>query len=653
MLSIQSIGLMAGTKVLLDNASLTIHPKQRIGLIGQNGAGKSTLFKAIMNEVSLESGNIALPDAWVVGFVEQEVKATSQTVLDFVVTGDTLYAGIMANISSAESSDNHDALVKYYDELDKIAGYLVPLKAQQLLYGLGFIELDFVKPMTDFSGGWQVRLKLARALMQRSDLLLLDEPTNHLDIEAVSWVIQWLKNFEGAVIVISHDRHFLDEVVQGIATIDKQKIQYYSGNFAAFERQRNEQLMQQQSLHEKQKQQMQHLKSFIERFKAKASKAKQAQSRVKALERMEEVAAVQASNPFHFRFFETGAIPDPMLQVHELNFGYPNNSIIEDADLVLRSGDRIGLVGVNGSGKSTLLKLLINELQPQSGKVVQSKGIKVGYFAQHQLESLNLDQSPLQHLTAVAKSTNEFGVETLVSDQEARNFLGGFGFSSQKTFDKIADFSGGEKARLSLALMIFQKPNLIILDEPTNHLDMETRDALDMALQEFEGALILVTHDQHLLSSIVDQFWWVHDKKVTYFHGSLEEYLQQRLKHLKEQQQRLKSEKAKTVNERGEEKKVKKASRQENANLRKQLRDATKKQTFELKKVEKQLELAQTKLTELHLKMEDGGLYESNKSNELAEILIEESITKQNLESLEEKWLTLEEEITDIEAKFN
>ena len=646
MLSIQSISLMAGTKTLFQDASLTIHPKQRIGLIGKNGAGKSTLLKAIMNEVSLEGGNIAIPDVWVIGFVQQELKATSQTVLNFVVAGDTLYDSIIQNISLAEKAQNHALLVKHYDELDKISGYLIPQKAQQLLYGLGFSDKDFVKPMTDFSGGWQVRLKLARALMQRSDLLLLDEPTNHLDIEAVAWVVQWLKSFEGAVIVISHDRHFLDEVVQGIATIDNQKIQYYSGNFAAFERQRNEQLMQQQSLHEKQKQQMQHLKSFIERFKAKASKAKQAQSRVKALERMEEVAAVQASNPFKFQFLDTGVIPDPMLQVDQLNFGYQDDLIIQNTSLVLRAGDRIGLVGVNGSGKSTLLKLLIKELQPNAGKIMHSKGIRIGYFAQHQLESLNLEQSPFEHILSIAKSTNEFGVNDFVSDQEARNFLGGFGFSNQKTLENVASFSGGEKARLSLALMIFQKPNLIILDEPTNHLDMETRDALDMALQEFEGALILVTHDQHLLSSIVDQFWWVHEQTVSNFHGSLEDYLQQRLKQLKEKQQQLKAEK--TIDSSTN----KKQQRKENASLRKQLQNATRKQTAELKQVEKKLTLEQEELTKIHLQMGDSELYESAQSKTLSSVLQQEASLTKSIEALEERWLELEEEIATIEQNL-
>ena len=632
---------MAGTKVLLEGASLSINSGQKTGLIGQNGAGKSTLLKAILNEVSLDSGNIAIPDSWLIGVVQQELKATSQTILDFVVAGDSQYAEILAGINRAEQTNQHDMLVKYYDKLDQISGYLVPQKAQQLMYGLGFGETDFIKPMTDFSGGWQVRLKLAKALMQRADILLLDEPTNHLDIEAVSWLIQWLKSFEGAVIVISHDRFFLDEVVDGIASIADNKITYYAGNFAAYERQRNEQLMQQQSLHDKQKQQVQHLKSFIERFKAKASKAKQAQSRVKALERMESVAAVQAINPFKFKFYETGAVPDPMLQVESIAFGYDDSSISDHADLVLRAGDRIGLVGVNGSGKSTLLKLLIKELSPQSGKVILSKGVRVGYFAQHQLESLNLEQSPLQHMLAMAKSQNFYGIQDFVSDQEARNFLGGFGFSHEKTLEKVAAFSGGEKARLSLALMIFQKPNLIVLDEPTNHLDMETRDALDIALQEFEGALILVTHDQHLLSSIVDQFWWVHDKKVTYFNGSLEDYLQQRLKVLKEQQSKIKAGKKAGEPIAGN----KKEQRQENAQLRKQLREATKQQNKELKKIEQELESAQKKLVLCHSEMEDSSLYEAENSTKLTKILKEESILKQQVETLEESWLLLEEEI--------
>ncbi|QBZ83201.1 putative ABC transporter ATP-binding protein YheS [Hydrogenovibrio crunogenus] len=643
---------MAGLKPLLQNASLTLHPGQKIGLIGQNGAGKSTLLKAILNEVSLEAGNIAMPDTWQVGYVEQEQTHLSFSAMEYVTTGDTLYAEARTRIDQAELNNDHDALVASYDELDRISGYEVPQKAQQLLYGLGFSEAEFNKPVESFSGGWQVRLKLARALMQRADLLLLDEPTNHLDIEAVSWLIQWLKGFSGAVIVISHDRHFLDEVVQGIAHLDQGKIQYYSGNFAAFERQRNEQLMQQQALHDKQKQQMQHLKSFIERFKAKASKAKQAQSRVKALERIESVAAVQASNPFQFHFAEPEHLPDPMLFSDALSFGYEDHLILKDVDLTLRAGDRIGLVGVNGSGKTTLLKLLIKENPPKSGKLVHSKGLKIGYFAQHQLESLNLDQSPLAHMLSLTKEDME-----RVTDQEARDFLGQFGFSHDKTLNPIKHFSGGEKARLSLALMVYQKPNLIILDEPTNHLDMETRDALEMALQEFSGALILVTHDQHLLTSIVDQFWWVHDQRVERYHGDLDAYLQQRLRLLKEKQAQIKAEKSTRPGNISDTSNAssanKKAQRQQNAHYRKQLKEATRDQSKRLAKVEKQLSDAQKQLADLHAEMEDATLYEANRSKELKDILKQEAQLKVLIESLEDEWLLLEDEIEEITNSFS
>lgn len=642
MLSIQSISLNAGVKPLFDKASLTLHPGQKVGLIGQNGAGKTTLFKAILGEAHVDSGQIQMPATWQVGHVQQEVHATDMLALEYVTTGDTLYAKIMADIRQAETDDHHDQLVRGYDALDKISGYQVPLKAQQLLFGLGFSETDFQKPLKSFSGGWQVRLKLARALMQRSDLLLLDEPTNHLDIEAVAWLIQWLKQFEGAVIAISHDRHFLDEVVQGIAHVDQQKLFLYNGNFAAFERQRNERLMQQQSLHDKQKQQMQHLKSFIDRFKAKASKAKQAQSRVKALERMEEVAAVYASNPFQFEFYAPDHLPDPMLQADELCFKYGDGAdIIHNAKFVLRAGDRIGLVGVNGSGKSTLLKLLVGEIKPQSGKIQVSKGVSFGYFAQHQLESLHMNLNPVQHLMKVSES---------ITDQEARNFLGQFGFSNEKALDTVKVFSGGEKARLSMALMIYQKPNLIILDEPTNHLDMETRDALDIALQSFDGALILVTHDQHLLESIVDQYWWVHDQKVIHHHGDLNSYLQARLKHIKEMANAAKE--VANLTRPVQAAPNKKDQRKESAAQRNALRDATKKQTQKLTKVETTMAQAQQKLAQLHQTLEDSTLYDSQRAEELKQVLIDEAALKNQLETLEEDWLVLQTEIEEISAQF-
>jgi len=631
-LSLQNLSIRAGTKLLFQGATLNVHPGQKIGLIGQNGTGKTTLFKTLLGEHSVDEGHVAIPTNWLIGSVEQEVKELDLNALDYVCFGDTKYAEAQKQVAASEATEDHDALVQAYDLLDKIDGFAVPNNARQLLYGLGFSEADFEKKISEFSGGWQVRLKLARALMQRSDLLLLDEPTNHLDIEAVAWLIQWLKSYQGAILIISHDRDFLDQVVQGIAHIHQQKIDFYSGNFASFERQRNEQLMQQQALHDKQKQQMQHLKSFIERFKAKASKAKQAQSRVKALERMEEVAAVQASNPFTFKFSPPQHQPDPMLSLNHVGFSYAQNTILKEVDLVLRAGDRIGLVGVNGSGKSTLIKLLVGDLPPESGKVKISRGVKFGYFAQHQLESLIYEKSPLQHLLMLPDPP---------SDQEARNFLGSFGFSNEQCLDSIKHFSGGEKARLALAIIVYQKPNLIILDEPTNHLDMDTRDALDMALQDFDGALIIVTHDKHLLASIADQYWWVHQGKVSHFMGDLDAYLQMRLKTLKEQASAAKPQKQ------GQ---TKKQSRQASAQQRKQAEVRLKPIKQAIKKIDKELETLQTQQAKLHTMMEDNTLYEANNKEKLAKCLKEQAVCEQAIETYEMEWLELQEQLEAEEA---
>lgn len=643
MISIQNLFVRAGTKSLLENANLTIHPGQKIGLIGQNGAGKSTFFKAILGEVAHDAGEIKIPNNWQIGYVEQSNAEGSQTVLDYVSYGDSLFAEVSQALSAAEKHNDQAALVALYDKMDSIQGYQVPLQAKQLLYGLGFVDADFSRCLSEFSGGWQVRLKLARALMQRSDLLLLDEPTNHLDIEAVTWLELWLKSYPGAILVISHDRSFLDEVVQGIAEISDQKIHYFSGNFAAYERQRNEQLMQQQALHDKQKQQMQHLKTFISRFKAKASKAKQAQSRVKALERMEMVAAVQASNPFQFQFQPPKQMPDPMLQMNQICFGYDEKMIIEQADLVVRSGDRIGLVGVNGSGKTTLLKLLIGELPPKAGKVIESKGLKIGYFSQHQLETLRPEWSPVKHLLAL---------EDAPTDQEARDFLGQFGFSNQQALDSIAYFSGGEKARLALAIICFQQPNLMILDEPTNHLDMETRDALELALNEFTGGVIIVSHDKQLLNSCVDQFWWVHQGQVELYFGSLDSYLQEQMKRVKLDAQQERQEKQLANGEMVNVTTNKKALRQANAQLRKQMEQQLKPHKQSLVKLEAQMDKQQARLSEIHTLMEDASLYEPQNKSKLEPLLKEEAELKKSLENAEEQWLMLEEQIEEIKSQF-
>jgi ATP-binding cassette, subfamily F, member 3 len=642
MLAIQSISLFAGTKCLLENASLSLHPGQKVGIIGRNGVGKSTLFKAILGQQTLDAGQIAIPANWQIGYVQQEDLDSDLTALDYVLSGDTLYYQLINQLKLAEQLNDSAAMVALHDQLDHIQAYQVPLKAEQLLYGLGFEKTDLTREYRAFSGGWQVRLKLAKALMQRSDLLLLDEPTNHLDIEAVAWLEQWLASYEGAVLLISHDRHFLDQVVSGIALMEDQRITFYSGNFESYERQRSMQLMQQQSLLDKQKQRMQHLKSFISRFKAKASKAKQAQSRVKALERMEEIAPLHATNPFRFEFFNPDHLPDPMLQVEQMAFGYePAKPLLQSINLVLRAGDRIGLVGVNGSGKSTFLKLIVQELKPQIGKLIYAKGLKVGYFAQHQVEALDLDSTPVQTMLRA--------FETL-TEQQARDFLGGFGFSHDQALSPIRHFSGGEKARLSLAVIVYQKPNLIILDEPTNHLDMDARDALDEALQAFDGALIVVSHDRHMLAGIVDQYWWVHEGQVTLFHGDLDAYLQQRLLLLKQQKQaKNQAMQPGLVEESGLNKKQ---QRQQNAEQRKRLQQATQTQRKQLEKVNKQLAIKQQRMDELHTLLADDAIYQADQLANLNRLLAEQSECQTELDALEMTWLGLEEEIEEITNQF-
>jgi ATP-binding cassette subfamily F protein 3 len=638
MLAIQSVSLYAGVKCLLNGASFSLHPGQKIGLIGENGAGKSTLFKAILGGCHLDGGQIHYPASWQIGYVEQTEVQSDLSAIDYVLSGDTLYAQLMQSLSQAEQANKTDEIVRLHDQLDHIQAYEVPVKAQQLLYGLGFASTVLAQPVRTFSGGWQVRLKLARALMQRADLLLLDEPTNHLDIEAVAWLEQWLKQFSGAVLVISHDRHFLDQVVDGVVLIDQQRLHYYAGNFAAYERQRSAQLMQQQALLDKQKQRMQHLKSFIERFKAKASKAKQAQSRVKALSRMEEIAPLQAINPLRFEFLAPDNLPDPMMRIEQVAFRYEMQPILSGVDLVLRAGDRIGLVGINGSGKSTFLKLLVGDLTPNHGRIVNSKGLSIGYFAQHQLESLELSKTPVQIFL------HQFPT---CSDQQARDFLGRFGFSHEQALSEVAQFSGGEKARLSLALIVYQKPNLIILDEPTNHLDMGSRDALEEALQGFAGALIVVSHDRYLLAGIVDQYWWVHDKKVTLFQGDLDAYLQQRLTLLKAQRSEDISRPANELSTPS-----KREQRQQSAQLRKRVQEATREQRKRLAELDKQIDIMSRALADIHSALAQDDVYAAHQAAQLADYLAEQTRLQALLDEAEMSWLDLTEQVEQIAAQI-
>lgn len=525
MIRFSHVSLARGVKPLLDNVDLLLNPGDKIGLIGANGAGKSSLFSMLRGELHPDQGELSYPPTWRLAYVAQETPALERSALDYAIDGDTTLRGLEARLAELEdqpeSMDNGLAIGDLYGALADADAYTVQSRAEQLLTGLGFSLDQMHLPLTQFSGGWRMRLNLAQALMCPSDLLLLDEPTNHLDLDAIIWLEDWLKRYPGTLFIISHDRDFLDEVVGVIVHIDERKLKRYSGHYSSFERQRAAALELMAGQQEKQKRQRAHLESFINRFKAQASKARQAQSRIKALSRMEEVAPLRAAAEFSFSFREPARAPDPLLVLDHVDAGYRHaqtgqtRTIISDINFSLQTGQRIGLLGVNGAGKSTLIKTIAGEITPIAGVATLGKGLSVGYFAQHQVEMLRHDESPLWHMNKIAPGTRE---------QELRNFLGGFNFAGPMATASIQPFSGGEKARLALALIVWQRPNLLLLDEPTNHLDLETREALTDALAQFEGTLILVSHDRHLLRATTDEFVIVADGAMKPFDGDLDDY---------------------------------------------------------------------------------------------------------------------------------
>ncbi|MDQ2183850.1 ATP-binding cassette domain-containing protein [Alcaligenaceae bacterium A4P071] len=525
MIRFQHVSLARGVKPLLESVDLLLNPGDKIGLIGANGAGKSSLFGLLRGELHPDQGELSYPPNWRLAYVAQETPALDRSAIDYAIDGDITLRALEQELAALEaqpeSSENGIAIGNLYGALADADAYTVQSRAEQLLTGLGFSMAQMNQPLTSFSGGWRMRLNLAQALMCPSDLLLLDEPTNHLDLDAIIWLEDWLKRYPGTLIIISHDRDFLDEVVNVIVHIDERKLKRYSGHYSSFERQRAAQLELAAGQQEKQMRQKAHLESFINRFKAQASKARQAQSRIKALARMEELAPLRAAAEFSFQFREPARAPDPLLVLDDVRAGYRDaetgreNAIIGGIGFSLQSGQRIGLLGVNGAGKSTLIKTIAGEIGPLSGTATLGKGLSIGYFAQHQVEMLRHDESPLWHMNKIAPTTRE---------QELRNFLGGFNFAGPMATASIKPFSGGEKARLALALIVWQKPNLLLLDEPTNHLDLETREALTDALAQFEGTLILVSHDRHLLRATTDQFIIVADGRVQPFDGDLEDY---------------------------------------------------------------------------------------------------------------------------------
>jgi ATP-binding cassette, subfamily F, member 3 len=515
-LRLADITLARGARVLLKEASVTVFPGHRVGLVGANGAGKSSLFALVLGELHQDAGEVELPARWVLSHVAQELRDTDRTALDFVMDGDAELREVEAAIREAEAAhEEGERAATLHARYDEIGGYAAKSRAQALMSGLGFAPEAEASPVASFSGGWRMRLNLARALMCRSDLLLLDEPTNHLDLDAVLWLEDWLKGYPGALLLITHDREFLDSVVGAIVHVDGQKLTTYAGNYSAFERQRAERLAQQQSAFERQQRTMAHLQAFIDRFRAKATKARQAQSRIKALEKLEVIAAAHVDSPFTFAFREPPAKPKLLFRVAEASVGYGGRAVVSDIEWSVYFGEAIGLLGPNGAGKSTLLKTIVGDLPPVAGTIIRSPDLRIGYFAQHQVEKLRLEESAMWHLARLAPGVRE---------QELRNFLGGFDFRGDQVFQRVADFSGGEKARLALALIVWEQPNLLVLDEPTNHLDIEMREALAQALQDFEGTLIVVAHDRHLLEAATDQWWLVADGKVAPFDGDLDDY---------------------------------------------------------------------------------------------------------------------------------
>jgi ATP-binding cassette subfamily F protein 3 len=515
MLHFQNLGLRRGNKLLFEHASFQIHPGQKVGITGANGTGKSSLFALILGKLQADSGDLKLPREWVIAWVAQETPQDSRPAIEYVLDGDQELRQVEKKIAEAEAKGDGHELALLHGQFESIGGYQARSRAGQLLHGLGFKTGDEERPVTDFSGGWRMRLNLARALICRSDLLLLDEPTNHLDLDAVIWLETWLKRYSGTLLLISHDREFLDSVTDHIAHIEQGKLILYSGNYSAFERIRAEQLANQQAEHLKQQREIAHIKSYVDRFRAKATKARQAQSRLKALERMELIAPAHVDSPFHFSFRTPEKNPNPLLRLEDAATGYGETIIVSGVNMSISPGDRIGLLGPNGAGKSTFIKLLSGQLPLMAGKLETAQDLKIGYFAQHQVEQLHPEHSALEHLTQL---------DPLAREQELRDYLGSFGFMGDKALEKTAPFSGGEKSRLALALLIYQRPNLLLLDEPTNHLDLEMRQALASALQDFTGAMVIVSHDRHLLRVSTDELLMVHGGQVREFDGSLDDY---------------------------------------------------------------------------------------------------------------------------------
>ena len=612
MIRFSNVSLRRGAKPLLEAADVSIHPGERIGLIGANGSGKSSLFALLGGELHTDRGEVDFPAHWRLAHVAQETPALDRAALDYAIDGDTVLRNLQAELASAEEEHDGALMGELHAALADADAYTARSRAATLLTGLGFGEGELGEPVSSFSGGWRMRLNLAQALMRPSDLLLLDEPTNHLDLDAIIWLEEWLKRYPGTLIVVSHDRDFLDAVVTAVVHIDQRKLRRYTGNYSAFEAQRAQNLVLVQSQFEKQQRERAHLQSFIDRFRAKATKARQAQSRMKMLAKMEQLAPLHVAAPFSFEFRDPLRAPNPLLVLEDLRAGYGDKVVLEAISLSLQSEQRIGLLGINGAGKSTFIKTVAGVLAPLAGQMTVNKGLAIGYFAQHQVEMLRDDQSPLWHLARLAPDTRE---------QELRDYLGGFNFPGDMATSVVEQFSGGEKARLALALIVWQRPNLLLLDEPTNHLDLETREALAVALAQFEGTLVLVSHDRHLLRATTDQLLIVADGAVRPFDGDLDDYRDSLLN----REAKPASSKPKPVKDKP-------------VVSRKPLE-------ARIKRLEELMARLGAQKTDIEARLGDPALYAEARKDDLGRLLLDQAYVGKELAQLEAEWLEKQAEL--------
>ncbi|ANF82953.1 ABC transporter ATP-binding protein [Acinetobacter sp. NCu2D-2] len=643
MIQLDQLSIRRGGRVLFQKASMQLHPGWKIGLTGVNGAGKSTLFSALLGGMESDSGSLTRPAVWTVAHMAQEIKALNMKAIDFVLSGDEEYWDIQHKLEHPEQLKD-DELAQLYGRFDEISGYSAPSKASQLMAGLGFFEHQSQLDVASFSGGWRMRLNLARTLMSRSDLLLLDEPTNHLDLDAILWLEDWLKAYEGTLVLISHDRDFLDAITDHILHIENQELTLYTGNYSTFERTRSERLAQQQQAYEKQLETRAHLQKFIDRFKAKATKAKQAQSRIKQLERMQELSAAHVDTPFTFSFREPTKMSSPLLQMEHADIGYGEKLIVTNVNLQITPTSRIGLLGMNGAGKSTLIKSLVGDLELLKGSRKASELLNIGYFAQHQMDALDGNASPMLQLSRIANKK--------ISEASLRSFLGSFGFSGERMDTPSESFSGGERARLALALIVWQRPNVLILDEPTNHLDLDMRHALTMALQDFEGAVVLVSHERQLIASVCDELLLVHNGQCKEFDGDLVAYADW-LRQARAELMKTAQKPAEPIKSLVEDKPViskldKEAQRKEAARQREQTRPIRK----NIEKIEAQIAKIQPRLAEIEAALADSSLYDASRKNDLLKLMNEQTTEKAKLEKAEEEMLELMMQLEEMEQSF-